>query len=79
MAKYRVMLIRADSLSIEVEADSEEAAVEEAFDEAPREMCAQCGGWGQKWGIDEGEWLTVDEWHGADYDAKKHGPTVQEA
>jgi hypothetical protein len=44
MAKYRVMLIRADSLSIEVEADSEEAAVEEAFDEAPREMCAQCGG-----------------------------------
>lgn len=63
MAKYRVYLTTGASLGVTVEVDdsldpdaAREAAIEKAFDEAPRGVCAQCSGWGKKWSLDLGEW-----------------------
>jgi hypothetical protein len=63
MAKYRVYLETGASLAVTVEVDDDldeaaahEAAIEKAFDKAPRDVCAQCGGWGQPWSFDLGEW-----------------------
>ncbi len=63
MAKYRVYMYTAISLSIEVEVDdnldeddAREQAIEKAFDESPSSICAQCGGWGENWSKDEGEY-----------------------
>ncbi len=58
MPKYRVYLQTVASVSIEVEAEDKEAAIDAAFEEVPSGVCAQCSGWGQKWGLDLGEWGT---------------------
>lgn len=62
MPKYRVTLVRVDDLSQEIEAISEDDAIDQAIaisDEAF--LCAQCSGWGQDWDIGEGEWTLFDE------------------
>ena len=56
MAKYRVQLETIASMTIEVEAESEEEALDMAFDDAPPDVCAQCSGWGQEWSLELGEW-----------------------
>jgi hypothetical protein len=75
--KYRVNLLKTISLVITVEAEDEVSALEAAYEEAPSGLCHQCGGWGQKWGVDDdGEWLTSEEFHGDAYDEELHGKTV---
>lgn len=59
MARYRVILETGASSVIEVEADDEESAEMLAHDEAPF-VCAQCSGWGQRAGIEIGDWETGD-------------------
>lgn len=55
MPTYRVAMSTTASLSIEVEADNETEAEEKAYEEGPRGVCAQCSGWGEKWGLDLGD------------------------
>jgi hypothetical protein len=55
VATYRVQIPKVLWFSITVEADDEEAAITEAFEEAPG-LCAQCSGWGRNWSIDEDDW-----------------------
>lgn len=64
MARFTVYLEQVMSTSIEVEADSKEAAEEAVWDndvyqnELPGSLCAQCSGYGQSWSIDtSGEWV----------------------
>ena len=47
MAKYRVYLVTEASASVEVEADSEEEAIEKAFENAPYSchQCPEIGDW----------------------------------
>jgi len=56
MAKYRVRLETIASMTIKVEADNEADALDVALDEAPPDVCVQCGGWGQKWSLEIGQW-----------------------
>lgn len=60
MPKYAVDLMSTLTTTITVEADSEDDAIEKAFDSEamPGSICAQCTGWGQKFSIDQGEWDT---------------------
>lgn len=51
MPRYRVLLQQMASTSIEVEADSPEAAIEEAYGQEPS-LCASCSGHGNPPGID---------------------------
>lgn len=47
---------------VEVEADDEEAALDEALSNAPR-ICAVCSGWGRDHNLEIGEWEpTDDDW-----------------
>lgn len=55
MPKYRVELTRNDSFYMIVDAEDEEAALQEASDVAPG-LCASDSGWGQNWSVDAGEW-----------------------
>jgi hypothetical protein len=79
MPKFRVNLLKTVSYTIEVEADDEDAAIDAAYDQAPS-VCAQCSGWGQDWGYDDGnDWQTAEDSHAEDYNAERHGPTVEPA
>ena len=62
MSRYRVYMSTGAGLSVSVEAEDEESAIEAAYDVASSQyLCAQCAGWGQKWGLDLGEWEVDDE------------------
>lgn len=61
MPMYRVYLQANADLTIKVEADDPEDAIEKAFEESPSGVCAGCSGWGQKWGLDIGEFELVEE------------------
>jgi len=70
MTKYRVHLHTVMSMSIEVEVDdadmspedARDRAVDQAYDEMPGDICAQCSGWRQPWSRDLGEWeIDADE------------------
>lgn len=60
MPKYRVQIPKVIWLNIKVEADDQESAIEEAFQEAPG-MCHQCTGWRTNWSIDEDDWGGIEE------------------
>lgn len=60
MAQYDVQIPKVIWLNIKVEADNEEAAIEEAFQQAPG-MCHQCTGWRTNWSIDEDDWGGIEE------------------
>jgi hypothetical protein len=71
MAKYTVYLETTASMTVTVEVDdnlneddAREAAMEEAFQEAPSGVCAQCSGWKEKWNLDLGEWEVARETDG---------------
>jgi hypothetical protein len=60
MPKYQVAMHATIGLYVTVEADSEEAAINAAYEEAPGDICAQCSGWGQSWSKEESDY-EVDE------------------
>jgi hypothetical protein len=79
MPKYRVTMAKVITCTVDVEADDESAAIEEAYQEAPHSICAQCSGWGREWGVnDDGQWETLRDFHGQGYSIDAHGPDVEE-
>lgn len=56
MPKYRVYLQTSASMTVTVEAEDPDAALDAAYEEAPGGVCAQCSGWGKNWSLDLGEW-----------------------
>lgn len=60
MAHYTVHFTKIESISVRVEADSPEDAIEMAYDEAPADVCAQCSGWGQRWTRESPDELTAE-------------------
>lgn len=55
MSRYRVTLTSSAGFYITVEADSEDEAIDLAYDEAPSGVCAHCSGYGQEWSLDLGD------------------------
>jgi len=55
MAKFTVQLIAASSISVTVEADDVDDAIDKAYNEEPGGICAQCSGWNENWCRDEGD------------------------
>lgn len=59
MAEYTVHFTQIVSISVTVEVDDTgedfdvEQVIEQAFDEAPSGVCAQCSGWHQTWSRDD--------------------------
>ena len=53
MSNYTVHFQQAVSLSLKVEADSPEDAIETAHEEGIPGICAQCSGWGRNWSRDD--------------------------
>ncbi len=60
MSTYRVSIPKVVWLSINVEAATEEAAIEEAFQEAPG-LCAHCAGFGKGYAVDEDDWGAIED------------------
>ena len=60
MPEYTVYFRTVASTSIRVQAESEEQAAQEAYEMLPH-LCAQCSGWGQKAGVELGDWSLIDE------------------
>jgi hypothetical protein len=65
--KVTVYLTTTASMTVEVEVpddtdptEVEEKAVELAWEIAPTDVCAQCGGWREKWSLELGEWEPND-------------------
>jgi hypothetical protein len=77
MAKYRVQLIRGDWFNITVEAESEDDALDQAFNEAPN-LCTHCTGWGlnSNGGVDADEWSMPEDYFG-DFSEGRYGKTVE--
>jgi hypothetical protein len=80
MAKYVVHMTTTASMSIEVEVDdnldepeAREDAIEEAFQEAPADVCAQCGGWGQSWSMELNEWDLAKNIDGTEMQPERQG------
>jgi len=63
MSTYRIFLTQEACVSVEVEADDFEAAVDAALDKAPRDVCGQCGGWGRDYSLElDGEWEPSEDY-----------------
>jgi len=58
MPKFEVILTSTDTFHMTVEAETEDAALDIAYDEAGNnaELCAQDSGWGREWNVDASEW-----------------------
>ena len=65
MNKYRVYLQAIANLSVEVEAEDPDEALELAFEQHGQYLCAQCSGWGENWSLDIREWEAAGERDGA--------------
>lgn len=57
MSEFMVFFEGMAGLTIRVEADDPDDAVNKAYDEMPGGVCAQCSGWGKEWSLD-----VPDEW-----------------
>jgi hypothetical protein len=53
MPAYRVLFSQIVSITIDVEADDPEAAIEAAYEEGPGGLCFQCSGYRQSWSRDD--------------------------
>lgn len=78
MAKYRVYLETGANMVVTVEVDSSlsesdarEKAIQEAFNVAPRGVCAQCSGWREPWSLDLGEWEVETDSDGKETEPEK--------
>jgi hypothetical protein len=80
--KYKVNMARVTWLTANIEADSEDEALEKAYEAAPP-FTAKEGGWGSlgKWSASADEWAPIDEFYAAfgEYSAKEHGPVIEVA
>lgn len=77
MPKFKVNLVKTMWATINVEAETEEEAIEAAFEYAP-DLCAHCTGWGQQWSVSpDDDWQTVTEFFGKDYEERNHGKDVE--
>ena len=61
MTKYRVNFETGASLTITVEAEDPDLALDKAYEGLPGGICAQCSGWGGQWDLDLGDWQALDE------------------
>lgn len=68
MARARVYFTTIASLMVTVDVPDDidpeerhEAAIEAAYEATPRDICAQCYGWGETWSRDLGEWEVIDD------------------
>ena len=52
MPQYQVHFLTTMSVTVRVDADNPESAIDAAYDEAPGGICTQCSGWGQPWSRD---------------------------
>jgi kynurenine formamidase len=62
--EYRVYFTGSADLTVRVVADDPEEAIEQAYQDQPGDICAQCSGWRQKWSRDwpdEMEVYAVDD------------------
>lgn len=57
--KYRVYFTGTADLTVTVDVNDPEAAIEQAYDEMPSGLCAQCSGWGRTWSRDWPEEVEV--------------------
>ena len=63
MPKYRVFIPIPATLTVVVEAEDAEDAIEAAGEHVHVDLCAQCSGWGEDYNLD----LPIDwDWDGAD-------------
>lgn len=62
MSTFNVHLEAFTGATVTVEAANAEAAIKKAHEEGEHiGLCAQCSGWGKKWGKDEGdEWVVLE-------------------
>lgn len=78
MPKFEVQLAKTIWLTIKVEAEDEEQAINTASEYAP-EICAQCQGWRQPWSASpDDEYQTLEDFFYPNYNAEKHGVTVKQ-
>lgn len=74
MAKYTVYFTQTASTQVEVEADSFNDAVDAAYNDLPRGLCAQCSGWGR----DNGPGIDLSgDWEADETTYSKDGEIVQ--
>lgn len=66
MSTYTIYFNTGASVSIKVEADGLEEAIERAYESLPGGVCAQCSGWGQDWSRDDGEFEVDESGHEVD-------------
>lgn len=66
MPKYRLFFNTGATASATVEAESLDEAIDEAHEVIPREVCAQCSGWGQDWSLDLGDFEFDEDEHFVD-------------
>lgn len=67
MPEYTVYLTQTASTAVTVDAEDYDSAVDEAFQDAPASLCAQCSGWGRSAGVElAGDWevFEVENDHG---------------
>jgi hypothetical protein len=71
MPKYQVLLSTVTSITIDVEADDPEAAIEAAIDQGTDGLCHQCAGYRRDFSRDEGDELEPDAVYLADDDGQE--------
>ena len=79
MPYYDVRFARTTHLTVHIEADHPDEALELAPEEVP-EFTAREAGWGSfgTWSAGADDWQTLDEFY-KPYSVKKHGKVVEEA
>lgn len=55
MPEFTVYLSKGTEISVRVQAEDVDEAIEKAFDADVHGICAQCSGWGKKWSRDESD------------------------
>ncbi len=80
MAEYTVYLTAYANGSVRVtvpdDMDEDEArdkVINEAFEQMPRDVCAQCSGWGQKWTLEISDWDVATEQDGSEIAPERTG------
>lgn len=53
--RFTVYFNATTTISVDVEAEDAEAAIDLAYEELPGGLCIHCSGWDKSWGRDEGE------------------------
>ncbi len=82
MPQFTVRMTQVIDISVKVEAEDYEAAIEASFESGPGGICAQCSGWGHAWSRDDmGERVveSVDDESGTEvYSEHEHWTRVRD-